>query len=201
MTTTDLTEPVSVRAILFGSDDDAVASLTRTFSSGGIAAVQNAALATFTEATRAAAAQELSRVASGLLAVNLGDVVVKAGRTHSTILGAARRTARSPGSRELVEVATHDVSWSQQPYVELLVDGVRVATVHLELALDLEVKALVVAVAGGRLTALHSGSCEAVACLSAEGRTLARRAAQVELPLVLRLGEGVPLLAPPSGHA
>ncbi|HET8987965.1 MAG TPA: hypothetical protein VFN43_05580 [Humibacillus sp.] len=194
--TEPVTEPISARAILFGSDDDAVASLTHTLASGGIADVLDSALATFTEATRTAAVQELSRVASGLLAVSLGEVVVKAWRTHATILSAAQRTAGSPLSRELVEVATHDISWAQQPYVQLLVDGVRVATVHLELALDLEVQGLVVAIAGGRLTAVHSGSCEAAASLSAEGRSLARRAAHVELPLVLHLGDGIPLLGP-----
>ena len=196
MTTTDIAEPVSARTILFGSDHDAVASLTHTLASGGITDVLGEALATFAETTRTAAVQELGRVASGLLAVDLSAVAVKAWRTHSTILAAARRTAPGPHTRELVEVATHDVSWAQEPYVELFVDGIRVATVHFELALDLEVTSLVVAIAGGRLTAVHSGRCEAVASLTAEGRMLAKRATQVELPLVLRLGDGIPLIGP-----
>ena len=130
--------------------------------------------------------------------MDLCAVAVKAWRTHSTILAAARRTAQSPHTREPVEVATHDVSWAQEPYVEaFFVDGIRAATVHFEeAALGLEVTSLVVAIAGGRLTAVHSGRCEVVASLTAEGRMLAKRATQVELPLVLRLGDGIPLIGP-----
>ncbi|TQM64446.1 hypothetical protein [Humibacillus xanthopallidus] len=194
MTTTDLTEPLGVRTMLFGSDDDAVTALTHALASDGVADVLGSALTSFAATTRVAAVRELSQVASGLLAVDLGDVVVKGWRTHATLRAAAHRTAQSPHTRELVEVATHQVRWAQEPYVELFVEGIRVTTVHFELALELEVKGLVVAVVGGRLTAVHAGRCDARASLSAEGRTLAERGAQVHLPLVLRLGDGVTLL-------
>jgi hypothetical protein len=194
MTTTGTADPFGVRTILFGNDDDAVAALTHTFASDGVADVLGDALTTFAETTRGAAVRELSQAVSGLLAVDLGGVVVKAWRTHTTMRAAARRTAQSPHTRELVEVATHHVGWAQEPYVELFVEGIRVTTVHFELALDLEIKGLVVAVAGGRLTAVHAGRCDAQASLGAQGRTLAQRGAHVQLPLVLRLGDGIALL-------
>lgn len=193
MTTTNLTEPVGVGTILFGTDD-AVTSLTDALAARGIGDLLGEVLTSFGDMTRAAALQELGRVASGLLAADLSDVVLRAWRAHSAIVAAARRTASDPNSRELVEVATHEVTWAQEPYVELFVDGTRAATVHFTLALDLEVKALVVAIAGGRLTVVHSGSCEVRAALSAEGRTLAQRSGHLDLPVLLRLGDGIPLV-------
>ena len=78
--------------------------------------------------------------------------------------------------------------------VELLVDDVRVATVRFELRIEFVVMGVVAMVSHGRLVALHRGACEATAKLAAEGRELASRQAQLELPLLLRLGDGIPLL-------
>src|SRR6266542_3410376 len=76
-----------------------------------------------------------------------------------------------------------------------------VATVHFELSVKFVVKGLVATVQHGRLVAL-SGGCDVAATLTAEGRQLAKREAQLQLPLLVRLGGGIPLLhdieAPPT---
>jgi hypothetical protein len=55
------------------------------------------------------------------------------------------------------------------------------------------VKGLVATVQHGRLTAL-SGGGDVVATLAAEGRQLAKREAHLQLPQLVRLGDGIPLL-------
>ena len=65
---------------------------------------------------------------------------------------------------------------------------------HFELAVKFVVKGLVAAVQHGRLVAVHSGDCDVTATVAAEGRQLAKREAHLQLPLLVRLGGGIPLL-------
>jgi hypothetical protein len=62
---------------------------------------------------------------------------------------------------------------------------------------------MVVAVSGlravirvGRLAAVESGSCTVTVTLSVQGARLARAVRNLEAPLVLALGDGIPLLVP-----
>jgi hypothetical protein len=85
--------------------------------------------------------------------------------------------------------------------VELLVNDVHLATVRFELAVKFVIKGLVATVQHGRLVAVHAGDCDLTAALAAEGRQLAKREAHLQLPVLVRLGSGLPLLhgvaAPP----
>ncbi|MDN5767082.1 MAG: hypothetical protein L0H96_10550 [Humibacillus sp.] len=203
MTTTDLAEPISVRTMLFGSDEDAVEVLRAAVTSGHAASLLGDALATVSAATGSAVVEEFTKVVAGLFAIDLTDALMMGWRSHQTLMAAARRTAQAADTEELVDLVTHEISWAQEPYVELFVDGLKVATVHFQLSLNLEVKALVASINGGRLTAVHSGSCTLTAALTAQtlaakALTLAERSAHVDLPLVLHLGRGLPLCEPPD---
>ncbi len=115
---------------------------------------------------------------------------------------AAKRTFTTPDSSEVVELATHTITSAHRPFVELLVNDVHVATVRFELAVKFVIKAMVATVQHGRLVAVHAGDCDLTATLAAEGRQLAKREAHLQLPLLVRLGGGIPLLhdieAPPT---
>jgi hypothetical protein len=121
-----------------------------------------------------------------VLALDLGDLVAAGWRKQGELAAAAERTAANPGTSELVELATHRVSSVHRPYVELLVNDVRVTTVNFELDLEFEIKALVATVRNGHLVSLHSGDCDLSATLSAEAVRLASRRRHFDLPLVVR---------------
>jgi hypothetical protein len=80
--------------------------------------------------------------------------------------------------------------------VDLLLDEVRVGTLHLELEFDFVVRSVVAAVRAGRLVALHHGACEATGTLSAEGIEIVHREGHLDLEVVIQLGPGIPLLTP-----
>ena len=200
MTTTELPQPSAVSTILFGSQENAVGALKEGLASSSVAGVLGTALAGLSSATRDAAVGELSTVISSLLRLDLAHILLAGWRKHGALVAAARRTATAPDTQELVEMVTHTINWSDEPYVELFVDGLRVATVTIQLTLDLDVQALVATVARGHLVAVHSGRCTVRAALSTEEVRLAEQTAHIDLPLVLPLGSGVPLLLPNSGQ-
>jgi hypothetical protein len=166
---------------------NALDALGKAITSGDAGRNLSQALADLSHLTRAAAVGEFSRVASGLLDLDLTDILTMAWQKHADITAACRRTTNAPGTEELVELVTHTISWAHRPYVELFIDGLKVATVQFELKLDFEVKCLLVAIRAGRITALHSGDCSMTATFAAEGAKIAKRQMDLDLPLVIRL--------------
>jgi hypothetical protein len=179
-------QPFSVSAFLFGEDQDTEQILAQTLHDHGVLGSLGNALELVSDAGREAAADQVAVVANGLLDLDLGDLVVAGWRKQGQLAAAAERTAANPGSAEVVELATHRVSSAHHPFVELLVNDVHVATVSFDLEVEFIVKALVATVRDGHLVSLHSGTCDVVATLAAEGFQLASRRAHFELPLVVR---------------
>jgi hypothetical protein len=178
-------QPLTASAFLF-DDEETGRALARALDEHGVLGSLDNALGLVAQTTREAAGDQVAAVADGVLALDLGDLVVAGWRKQGQLAAAAERTAASPGTSELVELATHRVSSVHHPYVELLVNDVRVTTVNFELDLEFEVKALVATVRDGHLVSLHSGECDLSATLSAEAVRLASRRRHFDLPLVVR---------------
>ena len=143
---------------------------------------------------RTAATHELAAATSGLLDLNLLDVIISGWREHADLTAAARRTLASPGSTELVGLVTHSITLTQEPYVSLLADGHRIATLQLELSLVLDLTAVIARIQAGRLTALQAGHCDVTASLAMQGIEVETQRARLDLPGIIDLGQGIPLL-------
>jgi hypothetical protein len=178
-------QPLTASAFLF-DDEDTGPALARALDEHGVLGSLDTTLGLVAQTTREAAGDQVAVVADGVLGLDLGGLVVAGWRKQGQLAAAAERTAANPGTSELVELATHRVSSVHHPYVELLVNDVRVTTVNFELDLEFEVKALVATVRGGHLVSLHSGDCDLSATLTAEGVRLASRRRHLDLPLVVR---------------
>ena len=189
--TTDI--PVTANAVLFGSRD-AAKSLENSIRGKGLAGTLTGAAAHLSGGMQDALHHELCSVAADLLSLDLVDVLMAAWRKHAALAAAARRTAASPGTSEIVELATHHVSATQRPYFDLLADDVRVGRIHLELQLDFTVAGLIAIVREGCLAAIQSGRCTVTAALMVEGERIASRSAHFDLPMIVKLGTGLPLL-------
>jgi hypothetical protein len=191
--TTTIEAPLTANAVLFGSQD-AVSSVQDSLRRHGLLGAITAGAAHLTTETQDALQREVSTTAADLLNLDLVDVLVTAWRKHAALTAAARRTAAAPGSSEVVELATHHVTATLRPYIDLLVDDVRVGRVQLELQLDLTIAGLVAVVRAGCLAMVQSGDCTITATLIVEQQQVATRSAHFDLPLVISIGTGIPLL-------
>jgi hypothetical protein len=194
MTTNTITHQITVRAALFGNDENSVAAITRALSEGGVVEGAEQAIRGMSTGGRSIVVRELATVTNGLLALDLGDVLIGAWRRRTALIDAARRTSLMPESSAAVDLAAHRVTQTQQPYIDLLVNGKRLHRFDLELSLVLDVHALVAVVRGGKLVELSSGSCDLLCSLTVDRYRVAERMANLDLPLVVRLGSGIPLL-------
>ena len=196
MTTTAIpTQPITAAAFLFGdSKEDSVDALAHTLREHGVVGSLGEGAKRLSGAGRKAANDRVAAVAHGLLDLDLGGLVIAAWGKWADLTAAAKRTFATPDSSEVVELAVHTITSTHHPFVELLVNDVHVATVRFELAVKFVIKALVATVQHGRIVAVHAGDCDVTATLAAEGRQLAKREAHLQLPLLVRLASGIPLL-------
>jgi hypothetical protein len=193
MSVTTIAHPVTVRALLFGSDEDSVAAITRVLSEDGVLDEVKRTIQKLPTAGRGRVMRELATLIRDLLALDVGDLLLAAWRTRAKLIDAAQRTRAKPGSRALVALATHRVTQIHRPYIDMLFNGRRLHRIEFELSLIFDVHALVGVIRDGRLIELHSGSCDAACSLLIDGCRRERKA-RLELPLAVRLGSGVPLL-------
>ncbi len=188
MTTATATQPLTARAFLFGDAD-----LVQAMQTSGVADTVRQELGGFTQVTRDEAVRELGKIGAEVLDLDLTQLLLGAWSRYAALTEAGQRTAAAPGSEELVELLSHRVTLDHRPSIELLVNGKRVATVHVVLMLQVTVEALTATVRAGKLIGLRVGRCDFDASVSIEGMTLASRRAQLELPFSVRLGSGIAL--------
>lgn len=126
--------------------------------------------------------------------LNLVDIIVHALSTYEELREAGRRTIDEPDSAEFVELIEHQVTFQNQPLIQVVVNGQQIATLHMLLSLVIEIQALTATVRTGRLTALQIGRCDVTGSVGIDGRPIADRQAQVKLPVSIPLGAGIPLV-------
>ena len=147
---------------------------------------------------RKAADDTLASVTAGLLDIDLGDVLIYGWRTHDRLVKAARQTMRVPGRQEVVQLGCHQVTWTKDPTVDLLVDGVRVHTFRFHLTMVFEVDVASAVVQEGKLTALKAGDSSVTGTLTLEmprgNIQLIEQKRSMNLHLIVHLRGGIPLL-------
>ena len=195
MTPATQDRPSTALDLLFGDGEDAPGALAHQILSSGADGNLGRALENLPEATREAAIREAATAAAGLLNVDLIGVLVAGWRAHHDLIAASHRTLAAPGSTELVDLATHQITITQQPSVSVLVDDHRVATLQLDLSVVVNVSALLAGISAGRLVAVHSGRCDITVTLAIQGTDVVTRRAHFELPGVIPLSPGIRLLA------
>lgn len=105
---------------------------------------------------RDAAGSQIASLAHDLLDHDLGGLAVAGWRRHAALTEAADRTKASPGSSEVVGLATHRITSVHRPYIELLLNDVHIAKVRFGLQVEFLVRALVATVRDGHVAALGS---------------------------------------------
>jgi hypothetical protein len=185
--------PPAALTLLFGPGDAAEA-LGHAVVSAAADGSLGRALAHLPPEARTAAVREVTAAAAGLLDVGLADVLITGWREHRDLTAAARRTLAAPGSTELVDLAEHQVTSTQEPYVSVLVDGHQVATVQLGLTVVCDVTAMLAGISAGRLVAVHSGECDITLTLAIDGAEVITRQTRLALPGVITVHRGIRLL-------
>lgn len=199
MTTTTFHPPLTARLFLFGEDSgaDSAQVLARAVHEHGVAGASLRGVRRLSGSALETVDQEIGAVADGMLDLDLGDLLVAGWKKYASLTDAARRTHAAPGSEEVVVLATHQLTCSLQPHVDLLLDGVRLNSFEFDLTLVFEVIGLVAVVRSGDLVALRGGECRVTGTLDLEGAKLAERRGRFSTGLLVPLRQPIPLVDEP----
>lgn len=195
MSSADLTETLSARVFLLGDATDTVEVLARSLDEQGLSLFTIQGLRKLSGSALQAVHHEIATVANGVLDLDLGEVLMSGWRKYTDLVKAAERTLASPGSEEVVALATHRVSSTHRPSVELLVDGVTVYTFVFELTVVFDLTGVAAVIRQGDLVTLRGGECVITATLTLEKTPLElSRKGRIDLALVLALHRPIPLV-------
>ena len=200
MTPLQADAPQTILDLLFPPGEDGSVAVALDLLPPGASEDLNRALANIPAALRTAAVRETTGAAKDLLNADPIGFLVSGWQKHREVIAAARRTAAAPGIIELVDLATHQITVTQRPAVNLLVDNRQTATVELGLSVVFTISALVAGIRGGRLVAVHSGRCNVTATLTVQDTKVISRQVAFELPGIIPLGRGIALL-PDHDHS
>jgi len=143
----------------------------------------------------AALHREAGRVLADLLDLDLVDVLLAAWHTEGAIAETAHASAAHPDHTEQVHLLNQRIAWSRDDSVELFVDGRSLGTLPVTLQAELAIATLDADIRGGRLVALDTGRLTVTVRLSLAGQELKSGSLDLDLPLTLPLGDGIPLVA------
>jgi len=200
MTPLQADAPQTILDLLFPSGEDGSVAVVPDLLPPDASEDLKRALANIPTALRTAAVRETTGAAKDLLNADPIGFLVSGWQKHREVIAAARRTVAAPGIIELVDLATHQITVTQRPAVNLLVDNRQTATVELGLTVVFTISALVAGIRGGRLVAVHSGRCNATATLAVQDTKVISRQVVFELPGIIPLGRGIALL-PDHDHS
>lgn len=195
MTVSAGSRPLTARAFLFG-DEDAADAISRTLREHGVLAGSLAPLGALNSAARNTVHHEIGSVVASVLDVDLADIAVAGWRKHAQLTAAARHSLVVPGSEEVLDLAAHRVTSVHRPYVDLLVNDVRVAQIHVALTATLEVIGLVAVVRAGRLVDIRCGDVDVEASVTVHTIPVAARRRRMDVGVLIHLGAGIPLVGP-----
>jgi hypothetical protein len=203
MTTAPTTEPrITAKLFLFDNavGEDSTAIIGQAVGKNGLGRSALDGLRHLSGSSREAVNNEIGAVTEKLLDVDMGDALVGGWRKYAALAQAARRTLAAPGSEEVLSLASHTVTWTSRPQVDLLLDGVKLNSFEFEITFVFELTGVSGVIRAGNLVALSGGKCVVTGKLSLEGARIVEKKRHVDLGLILRLTSPLPLLGQaPSG--
>jgi hypothetical protein len=191
---------LTVRSFLLGDSGDT--SLSRKLTEQGVARSALGGQRRLSAVALHTVDQEIGAVASGLLELDLGDILLAGWRKYGALTDAARRTLAAAATEEVLQLATHRITSVYRPHMDLFVDDQKITTVEFDLTIVFDLTGLAAVVKAGNLIALQSGECLVTATLSLEEARLAERRAKLDLAHELRLHPPISLIdKTPTGRA
>lgn len=109
---------------------------------------------------------ELASHVVGFLQGDAGEIFAGAWSRCAELRKAAAETKEKQGTTQLIALAEHEFTYSAEPEVDVVVDGVTLGGFKFRIELTCAVKALELQVRDGGIGGVRAGECEGSACIS-----------------------------------
>ncbi|MET7301778.1 hypothetical protein [Embleya sp. NPDC005575] len=193
--TAAVAQPASVRELLFGEDGEAAAaSLVDAAREHEVASMLGRAAQGLTDTAGQTVEREVASMVNEFLSLDLLDLAAAGWAKHAAMVEAARRTRAAPGTEEVIALATHRITSTHRPCVDLTVDGARVGSLEICLTVAFDIEGMLAVIRQARLMSLRCGTCTTTGTLAMQQAVVASRRCILDLPGALQLRSGIALL-------
>jgi hypothetical protein len=160
--------------VLFDRDSLRVPELIAVASTG-MRKAADARGAVISPAFWVTSAQRVVDLVEKLVDVPLADILVGAWKVNRQFSKYTNPAAYPPEKVTCVELLTHHIKSSYEPYLELVIDGQPSGKLEFCLAMDVAFKAGVLTIQAGKFRRLDPGRCDVTGTLSCGGVEITQR--------------------------
>lgn len=136
-----------------------------------------------------AAVDKVVEKAAAVLDAPLADLLMGAWAKYPEVQALCDARKHPADQESMAELCAHRFDWRYEPRVEVVFNEVPIS-IPLGVKVGLAVAGGVLVAQGGRLKELRAGKLGVEVSVGVAGQEVARRKAAVELPRVIRFGEG-----------
>jgi hypothetical protein len=142
----------------------------------------------------AGAAGDLAKALWDLLDLDIADILVKTWNEAGILKKYLNPTEYDPSAEVSVTLSEHKIKSEHHPYVDILLDGVKLLRVVLDINLEFGFDGIVVKIKNARITEIRTGSCKAKGTVSYKGLDLFKQeSGRLDLPGSLSFEKGIPI--------
>lgn len=132
-----------------------------------------------------------------LLDVRFVDIFLGAWTKYQALRKYCDPSQYPPDETHLVPLLEHTITSTHEPAIEITIGDAFRETIPFQIKLSLKLSGMLVQVRAGRILKVYAGRCQGDGSLQCSGVTLIeRKTAEVHLPGMMDLGEGISLGPP-----
>jgi hypothetical protein len=156
--------PLSI-AVMFDRESLRIPELLKA-ASEALRNLAGAKWAAISPAFWTATAQRVPEYVEKLTDVSVTDVLTEAWKINRQFVKYTDTKQYPPGKESIVELYTHHIKSSYEPYLKVTMDGVETGRLEFALELDVALKAGNLVIRNGRFMRIEPGGCEVTGTLS-----------------------------------
>jgi hypothetical protein len=132
--------------------------------------------------------------AKDLFDIDVGWLLVTGWSKYREVKEYADPKKYAPNESKLLPLGKHTLKVAYSPYLEVLYNGQPFGKLAFDVTLAFQLDSFVLTLQNGKITKVHTGSCEGEGKIEFKGYTLVEKAlAKISLPGTIDLGDGITL--------
>jgi hypothetical protein len=137
---------------------------------------------------------DLGKALWDLLDLRISDIFVKTWNEAGILKKYLDPEEYQPNAEVSVTLSGHKITSEHHPYLDIVLDGMRLARIILDVNLEFDLDGLVLKIKNGRIREIRTGSCKAKGKVSYKGLLLLQEQSEsLDLPGSLHFEKGIPI--------
>ena len=140
------------------------------------------------------AAGDLAKALWDLLDLDITDILVKTWNESGVLKKYLNPAEYNPDAEFSVTLSEHKIKSEHHPYLDILLDGVKLLRVILDIGLEFGFDGIVLKIKNARIMEIRTGSCQAKGAVSYKGlQLLKQESGRLDLPGSMHFEKGIPI--------